>query len=51
MIGKARPRWDIKTRWHLLEKDREKELTASMLATETYVRKLRMLSRERLQTI
>lgn len=35
---KARACWDIKTRWHLLEKDREKELTASMLAAETYVK-------------
>jgi len=35
---RARAYWDIKARWHLLEKDREKELAASMLATETYVK-------------
>jgi len=35
---RARAYWDIKARWHLLEKDREKELAASMLAAETYVK-------------
>jgi len=35
---KARACWEIKARWHLLEKDREKELAASMLAAETYVK-------------
>jgi hypothetical protein len=35
---RARAYWDIKARWHLLEKDREKELAASMLAVETYVK-------------
>jgi len=34
---KARACWDIKTRWHLLEKDRERNLLL-MLATETYVK-------------
>lgn len=35
---RARAYWDIKARWHLLEKGREKELAASMLAAETYVK-------------
>lgn len=35
---RARNYWDIKARWHLLEKNREKEGAASMLAAETYVK-------------
>jgi hypothetical protein len=35
---RARAYWDIKARWHLLEKYRENELAASMLAAETYVK-------------
>lgn len=35
---RARAYWEIKARWHLLEKDSEKELAASMRAAETYVR-------------
>lgn len=35
---RARDYWDIKARWHLLEKDGEKERAAWMLAAETYVK-------------
>ena len=35
---RARDYWDIKARWHLLEKNGAKERTASMLAAETYVK-------------
>ncbi|MEW6496045.1 MAG: DUF4209 domain-containing protein [Cyanobacteriota bacterium] len=35
---RARDYWDIKARWHLLEKDGEKERQALMLAAETYVK-------------
>lgn len=35
---RARAYWYIKAKWHLLEKDREKEFAASMLAAETYVK-------------
>ncbi len=35
---RARTYWKIKVIWHLLEKDRESELAASMLAAETYVK-------------
>jgi hypothetical protein len=35
---RARDYWDIKARWHLLEKNGEKERIASMLAAETYVK-------------
>jgi len=48
---KARACWDIKTRWHLLEKDRERNLLLRCLPPKPMSRKLRMLSRERLQTI
>lgn len=34
---RARAYWEIKARWHLIEKDGEKERAASMLAAETYV--------------
>ncbi len=35
---RARTYWDIKAKWHLIEKDSEKERTASMLAAEKYVK-------------
>jgi hypothetical protein len=35
---RARAYWEIKARWHLIEKDGEKERAASMLAAETYVK-------------
>lgn len=35
---RARAYWEIKAKWHLIEKDAEKELAASMLAAETYVK-------------
>lgn len=35
---RARGYWDIKARWHLLEKNGEKERAASMFAAETYVK-------------
>jgi len=35
---RARDYWDIKARWHLLEKNGEKERAALMLAAETYVK-------------
>lgn len=35
---RARAYWEIKARWHLIEKDREKERAAWMLAAETYVK-------------
>lgn len=35
---RARAYWSIQTKWYLLEKNREKELNASMLAAETYVK-------------
>jgi hypothetical protein len=34
---RARAYWEIKARWHLIEKDGEKERAALMLAAETYV--------------
>jgi Domain of unknown function (DUF4209) len=34
---RARDYWTIKAKWHLREKDSEKERAASMLAAETYV--------------
>jgi hypothetical protein len=34
----ARAYWKIKAKWHHLEKNREKERAASMLAAETYVK-------------
>jgi len=35
---RARNYWEIKERWHLMEKDGEKERVAAMLAAETYVK-------------
>ena len=35
---RARAYWEIKARWHSLEKDGEKERAASMSAAETYVK-------------
>jgi len=35
---RARAYWEIKARWHLIEKDGEKERAALMLAAETYVK-------------
>lgn len=35
---RARAYWEIKARWHGIEKDGEKERAASMLAAETYVK-------------
>ena len=35
---RARAYWEIKARWHLIEKDGEKERAAWMLAAETYVK-------------
>jgi hypothetical protein len=35
---RARNYWEIKARWHLIEKDGEKERAAAMLASETYVK-------------
>jgi hypothetical protein len=35
---RARAYWKIKAKWHLIEKDREKERAAWMLAAETYVK-------------
>lgn len=35
---RARACWEIKAKWHLLEKDSEKEREASMLAAETYIK-------------
>lgn len=35
---RARNYWEIKARWHLIEKDGEKERAAAMLAAETYVK-------------
>lgn len=35
----ARSYWEIKAIWHRREEDREKELTASMSAAETYIKK------------
>jgi hypothetical protein len=35
---RARAYWEIKSKWHLIEKDGEKERAASMLAAETYVK-------------
>ena len=35
---RARDYWDIKARWHLIEKNGEKERAALMLAAETYVK-------------
>jgi hypothetical protein len=35
---RARAYWEIKARWHLIEKDGEKERAALMLATQTYVK-------------
>ncbi|MGK7928916.1 MAG: DUF4209 domain-containing protein [Spirulina sp.] len=34
----ARSYWEIKARWHRMEKDREKQLAASTLAAETYMK-------------
>jgi hypothetical protein len=35
---RARAYWEIKAKWHLIEKDGEKERSAWMLAAETYVK-------------
>jgi len=35
---RARTYWQIKARWHLIEKDEDKERAAWMLAAETYVK-------------
>jgi hypothetical protein len=35
---RARAYWEIKAKWHLIEKDGEKERAASMLAAETYIK-------------
>lgn len=35
---RARAYWENKSKWHLIEKDGEKERAASMLAAETYVK-------------
>jgi Domain of unknown function (DUF4209) len=35
---KARSYWEVKTRWHLLDKDTDKERTAWMSLAETYVK-------------
>ncbi|MBD1808625.1 DUF4209 domain-containing protein [Microcoleus sp. FACHB-SPT15] len=35
---RARAYWEIKSKWHLIEKDGEKERAASLLAAETYVK-------------
>lgn len=34
----ARSYWEVKAQWHLLEKDSDKERTASLLFAETYVK-------------
>ncbi|MDJ0733171.1 MAG: DUF4209 domain-containing protein [Nostocaceae cyanobacterium] len=35
---RARNHWEIKAKWHLIEKDAEQERAAAMLAAETYVK-------------
>lgn len=43
---RARKYWEIKARWHLIEKDGEKERAAALLAAETYIKEAEESLRE-----